>query len=328
MQDMGFGVPFIYQPKKYDWALHPLISYHAKTIDASHAQLSPLAGFTKGHYLGTDHLGRDVLAGIIRGCYNSLRIGILAVLLSMLVGTAIGAAMAYYKNDRIKLNIFQLILTLLTVVMGSFYFLYLPNLSGKIASIIIVLILCFAIHKLPFQSKNIPLPVESFFQYIITLRKSIPTLILILAFIPLFRKPSSNNIILLLTVIGWINIARHTRAESLSIMNEEFVISAQLMGAGFWHILYHHIWPLIKPTIVFIASIAFGSYLIIEASLSFLGIGLEADEVSWGSMIGIVRNDMQLWWLVLFPGCALFIIIYVFSNLFAKPSLQEIQSLN
>jgi peptide/nickel transport system permease protein len=318
IQDLGFGQNYIYKPKVYEWAIHPPVPFHAKTILPNQANLDPIAGYRYGHYLGTDHLGRDVLAGIFRGCYNSLRIGLLAILLSLLIGVTVGGAMAYFKNDKIKLNIPQLILTLFSFLLGGFYIFYLPTLFGKLITIILFAGLIYLIINNFHKNQKLSLPVDAFFNILITLRKSIPTLIFILACLPLFKKPSSTNVLILLSLLGWTNIARHTRIEALSILNKEYVQSAQLMGAGFWYILRNHIWPQIKPTIGVVASLAFGSYLVIEASLSFLGIGLSPDEVGWGSMISIVRNDLHLWWLVLFPGMALFIIIYAFTALFDK----------
>jgi peptide/nickel transport system permease protein len=293
------------------------------------ARLTPAKGYRLGHILGTDHLGRDVLAGIIRGCFNSLKIGLFAIAFSVIIGLLIGCSMAYFGNTHIKVSLVKLISILLVMLLGIFYIYYIHSFIGKAITFILILSSIYIIvnyFRLPLLASKLSIPIDTIFNSMIILRKSIPTLLLILACIPLFSEPRTSNIIILLSLIGWTNIARHTRAESISILQKEYVQSARLMGAGFWHIFRYHIIPLITPTIGVVAGFAFGSFLVIETSLSYLGIGLPPDDVSWGSMIGIVRSDLNLWWVALFPSLILFIIIYSFNTFFDSKSNTEIGS--
>jgi peptide/nickel transport system permease protein len=316
--DIGWSNKTLYNSSTiYDWAIYPIIPYNAQSIDVTHSKLKPFT-FSKSHLLGTDHLGRDILAGIIRGCFNSFKIGLFAVLFSLFIGLIVGSSMAYFGDYNIKLSISKLVSILFMLFIGGFYLIYSMGTISKLTAFILTLIAVYGVVKSQFMNsgKFISIPIDSIFNNLILLRKAVPTLLLILAFLPLFTRPHATNIIIILSLIGWTNIARHTRAEATSILQKEYVQSAKLLGGGYWHVLRNHIWPMIKPTIGVVAGFAFSSFLIIESSLSFLGIGLPAEEVSWGSMIGLTRNDINMWWVAVFPSLAIFVIIYYFSNLF------------
>jgi peptide/nickel transport system permease protein len=315
IRDFGFSDKGNYSQRvQYSWALYPPIKYHAKDIDVGHSGFKSPSQCTEGsgHYLGTDQVGRDVAAGIVRGCYTSFRIGIFGTLLCGLIGIFIGLCMAYYGN-RIKLNILEVIASLLFIILALFYIIF-PLQQTLLNTLLVTLLLVFAFgnHYLigRLNIKKYDLPFDKVMMGIIELRRSMPVLILLLVLFPLFNKPSINNVILVIALLGWTNFARHARSESLSIKNRPFVTVSQMMGADFFHIGWKHLLPNITTTMLVIASMNFASNVLLESTLSFLGMGLPPEEVSWGSMLSDGRKNYFAWWMVLFPGIALFILVY------------------
>jgi peptide/nickel transport system permease protein len=142
----------------------------------------------------------------------------------------------------------------------------------------------------------------------IEIRKSFPGIFILLALTSLFVLPSVWNIIFIITLLGWTEFARLARAETLAVKNENFITAVKVLGFGHFRIIFRHILPNILSSLIVIACFSVSSAIILESTLSFLGIGLPVEQVTWGKMMAEGR-DMQLWWLVLFPGLALFIII-------------------
>jgi peptide/nickel transport system permease protein len=119
-----------------------------------------------------------------------------------------------------------------------------------------------------------------------------------------------------MVIIGfltWTGIARFIRAELLRVRQLDFIDAAQSMGFSELRILIRHAIPnSMTPVLI---TIAFGvaSSILIEAFLSFLGIGVSASEVTWGSMLNLSRNSIKTWWLAILPGLAIFITVSVFN---------------
>jgi peptide/nickel transport system permease protein len=325
MQDIGiYNETKIYDETiKYDWQLNPLIPYKATQPDV----INP--GFKSpsfAHLFGTDQVGRDVLAGVIRGCYTSFRIGIFGTLLCGFLGIILGIASGYFQNDGLKLNIIQIFSIFGISLFSIFYFIFpiaafkfYPLINFIVAAIIIYLILQL-FERLDLKKYSVPL--DDIINKIIEIRKSIPSLIIVLACLPLFTKPSIYNVILLIALLGWTNFARHARAETLSIKQREYVQAAKIMGASFIHILRHHILPNIGATILTLAISSFTSNILLESTLSFLGIGLPPTEVSWGTMIAESRKNFNAWWMFIFPGLTLIILVFSL-NYFSSKYLSE-----
>ena len=122
--------------------------------------------------------------------------------------------------------------------------------------------------------------------------------------------PSLPNAMLAIG-IGFIpSFARITRANALSIREKEFVESARALGAGPWRIMFRTILPNTMSPIIVQASLVMSYAILIEASLSFLGLGIQPPTPSWGYMLSAGREFITLaWWLTTFPGLAIFLIV-------------------
>ena len=130
---------------------------------------------------------------------------------------------------------------------------------------------------------------------------------LLLAVIVLYMlEPSLANIVLVLAITRIPVYLRTTRAEVLEIRERMFVQAARVMGASDKRIVFRHILPVVLPTLLTIATLDFAFVMLAESSLSFLGIGIQAPEVTWGLMVSQGRQYLtNAWWLSFWPGLAI-----------------------
>lgn len=130
---------------------------------------------------------------------------------------------------------------------------------------------------------------------------------LLLAVIVLYMlEPSVTNLVIVLAITRIPIYLRTTRAEVLEIRKRMFVQAAQVMGASTLRIVFRHILPVVFPTIVTIATLDFAFVMLAESSLSFLGIGIQPPEITWGLMVAQGRSYLTTaWWLSFWPGLAI-----------------------
>ena len=145
---------------------------------------------------------------------------------------------------------------------------------------------------------------------LIEIRKSVPALIWVLVLIGIFRNPGLFSTVLMISLIGWTNFARVARAEAMSMVSGNFIAYADAIGVGIFRIMVKHIYPNIRPIIVTMAIFAFTGNILLEATLSFLGMGLPADEVSFGSFFAAAKSNLNAWWLIVFPGVVFFLLVF------------------
>jgi peptide/nickel transport system permease protein len=131
---------------------------------------------------------------------------------------------------------------------------------------------------------------------------ALPFILLALVVSAIFG-PSLRNLIIILGCTGWVGYARVTRAEVLSARERQYVEAARAIGAPAWRILVRHILPNIASPLIVIATFTLAGMMIQEASLSFLGLGVQPPTPSWGVMLSDGREFLTTsWWLGVFPG--------------------------
>lgn len=132
-----------------------------------------------------------------------------------------------------------------------------------------------------------------------------PTIILYVAVMAVLG-PGLLKLIAVIGVVGWVSFARVERAMTLSAREQEYVQAARTLGASDISIMWRHILPNTLGPIIVIASFGLASTIVIEASLSFLGLGVPPSVPSWGSMLADGRDYLRAgWWVATFPGLAL-----------------------
>ncbi len=142
---------------------------------------------------------------------------------------------------------------------------------------------------------------------------SFPGILLAIAFVA-FLGPGIFNLILALSIGGWVGYARLVRAQVLAAREREFVEAARALGAGDWRILTRHILPNIIQPVIVQAAIGMAGAVLAEATMSFLGLGVPPPAASWGSMLNDGRSHLfEAPHLVLFPAAAVMLAVLSFN---------------
>jgi peptide/nickel transport system permease protein len=151
------------------------------------------------------------------------------------------------------------------------------------------------------------------------------TTLLALMFLGIFGKGSVLLVILAICIAGWVRYARTMRGSVLEIKQEAYIMAAKATGAGDFRLLMRHLLPNAIPPIFVIVAVDLAVVIMIEATLSFLGVGVPLTEPSLGMMVAIGKNYVYagMWWMIVFPGTAL-ILLVVGINLFADWLREEL----
>lgn len=236
-----------------------LVGDLATEQDLSRMNTAPF-DFSQGwaYILGTDSLGRSLLARIVVATQTTLMVAIPAVLISLLIGSLWGVWAGYHRGRR-------------------------ENISMRIADIIM----------------------------------SFPSLLLAVVVLYVF-DPSVANIVAILAITRIPIYLRTARAESAELQSRTFVDAARTFGAKPNSIISRHVIPVVSPTLLTLATLEFCYVMLAESSLSFLGIGIQPPDVSWGLMVSQGRQYLQTaWWLSILPGLAI-VITAIAANVLAS----------
>lgn len=136
---------------------------------------------------------------------------------------------------------------------------------------------------------------------------SIPSLLLIVLLQSILGKASVVSLSLVIGVTGWTSVAKVVRSEVRQLRNSEYVLASRCMGAGFFHILRRHLAPNFFSSILFMVVMNVRSAIAAESTLSFIGLGLPLEVISWGSMLSLSEKALLsgAWWIILIPGAFL-----------------------
>lgn len=146
---------------------------------------------------------------------------------------------------------------------------------------------------------------------------SIPSLLLLLLLVSMMGKQDILKISIAIGVTGWFALARIVRSEVRQIRNCEYVLAARCMGANFLHLMYRHLIPNFVSAILFVVISSISTSMSMESTLSFLGLGLPVDVISWGSMLSLANRALlsNTWWVLVIPGIFLVMTLLVITNI-------------
>lgn len=319
----------------YEAVVRAPVPYSYNTLDLKNAgfvgpfEKQKVASTRWRHWLGTDKIGRDVLAGMIAGTRVAMLVGVIAMAIATVIGVFFGALAGYFGDDRMKVSRIRLIMNLIGAGLGLFYgfivrtYYYsegdFTSELGKSLGIFLIIILIMnalasILKRIPAFGKKITVPTDILVMRTIEVFNSIPGLLLILSVVAVIKRPSVFYVMVIIGLIGWTGIASFIRAEFLRIRSLSYIEAARAMGFSDWRIITRHALPnAMTPVLI---TIAFGvaSAILLEAFLSFLGIGIAADQVTWGSMLSVARSaPFSAWWITVFPGLAIFITVTLFN---------------
>lgn len=157
--------------------------------------------------------------------------------------------------------------------------------------------------------------VDAFFSQGFDIFLAFPSLLLAIG-ISAVMPPGLTSAMLAITLVGWAGFARLVRGITLSLKEQTYVEASRALGASPARILYRHILPNALPLILVAGSLRVGGFILLEAALSFLGLGVQPPTPTWGSMISLNRAYINSApWMVIFPGLAISITVISFNIL-------------
>lgn len=230
---------------------------------------------TAAHLLGTDEIGRDVLTRLMWAGRISLVIALLVTAGTTIVGVAVGAVSGYYGGwvDAAAMRLVDFLLTL------------------PLLPVLLILSAMYQRGGLPIST---PAIVNSLFGWLWSMSADQTERVLIL--------------VIILIAFGWMGMARLVRGQILSLKTLDFTAASQALGMGSIGIIVRHMIPNAMAPIIVSATFGFGGVIISEASLSFLGFGVQNPSASWGNMLNNVREFMIIQpWRAFVPGMAIFV---------------------
>lgn len=316
---------------RFERVVFPPIPYSPQTLDKKNFNyVSPFGAqrvesWRYRHWLGTDQIGRDVAAGMIWGARTAMLVGLLSMGVALLIGILLGAVAGFFGDRGLKVSIAGIVLNLIGLAAGLFYA-AIPDTDGAFRGWVEALLilagtllmanaLAWLLAKIPLLGRRVYLPADMLVTRLIEVMNSIPALLLLLSVAAVLSKPSLLATMLIIGLIRWTGIARFIRAELLRIRSLGYVEAARVLGLSEWRILWRHAAPNALGPVLIALAFGIASAILLEALLSFLGIGLSPEEVTWGTMLNVARSNFRAWWLALGPGLAIFFTVTIFNLL-------------
>jgi peptide/nickel transport system permease protein len=144
---------------------------------------------------------------------------------------------------------------------------------------------------------------------------AIPRVLLLIALLALWSPVPLYALILIIGCTGWFEVSRLVRAEVLAVKQREYVLAARALGAPASRIVWRHVLPNVLNPVFVAAALGVGNVIILEAGLSYLGVGAHAPTASWGSIFFDGSDAFQAtWWIALFPGLAIIVTVLAFNT--------------
>jgi peptide/nickel transport system permease protein len=235
----------------FETAIWPPIKFAPSNVDLFNSSAPPST--QTGHYLGTDGIGRDVLAGLIHGSRVSLSVGFIAAGIAIFIGVLLGSIAGYYggKTDLVIMRFVE--------IMQLF-----------------------------------------------------PSFFLIITIVALYGS-SIWYIMIAIGLTSWTGNTKLVRGEILKVRNMDYVQAAVSLGLSNPRIIFRHVLPNAIAPVLIAASFEIAGAILSEAGLSFLGFGVAATKVTWGSVLSEARGATSSWWLAVFPGFMIFLTVVAYN---------------
>lgn len=227
-------------------------SVDAYSLDSDSILLQP----SLSHFLGTDRLGRDILARLMEGGKISLTIGVGSAFIASFIGLLFGSMAGYFR--------------------------------GKIDKSFVILVDLFL---------------------------TFPTFFLLLALVS-YVNASAWVLIVIISITGWMTTARLIRSESFKITTQPYIKILNIANVSKMKILFKYYAPILAPIYFVSFTFGVGGAILAESGLSFLGLGIVAPQMSWGTILSGGKDVVEIaWWVSFFPGLMIFLVTFSLINI-------------
>jgi len=253
--------------------LRPPFEQDQKALDADGMPLGP----DRNYLLGTDNLGRDVLARVVHGARVSLTVGTAAMLIATVMGVIVGVLAGYF-GGRLDMGLMRFTEMMMTIPPILLAIALAGLMDGKV------------IHLHPASLKWHFLDIQ--------LQRGMVSLFLVIGF------------------VAWPGMVRVIRGQVLALKEREFIQASRVLGASNRRVIFRHIMPNLLPIIIVLAAMSTANTILLEAGLGYLGIGVPPPAPSWGAMISDGQAYFVLSpHMVIVPGIAICLTVLAFNLL-------------
>lgn len=275
------------------------------------------------HWLGTDQLGRDTLAGLMAGTQTAILVGLGGMSIAVLIGLLLGLSAGYYGNDRFKLTKMGLILRGVLFFLCGFYLLVFFQQQMPFYAYLLLIILTyilirffdFSLEKIPFFNKKSTFPLDNLLMRIVEIIQAVPTILWLFGMVAVNGNMSVLSLIVFMGLVSWTTLARMVRGEVMRIRQLEYMEAASALGLSDARIIMRHVLPNVLTPVLVAMIFGIANLILMEAFLTFIGFGLPLEQVTWGSMLAIARNNPAAWWMVICPGFMIFLSVYALNQI-------------
>ncbi|MEP7196926.1 MAG: ABC transporter permease subunit [Saprospiraceae bacterium] len=279
------------------------------------------------HLLGTYELGRDVLSSCLFGMQKSMAVAFIAIAIALIIGLPLGVGGYFYSIHGLILDKLSSLVFLFSCLCLAYIFIvslelkYFSFTTLCITFLILCLLIYFFSKK---QEQFLTINTDYFLLRWIELMKSLPLLLILLLVLQWFKKPDLYSLSILIGIFMSVSIAKYARFITLSESKENYIQSLMALGYTNSRIVFFHLLPKVLTSLAPMIALSISSIVLLESSISYLGLGLPVEEVSLGNMMQTSKNYNSAWWVVLFPGMFIFWIVYCFQSLNAKNFNKEV----
>ncbi|MDQ3143197.1 MAG: ABC transporter permease [Bacteroidota bacterium] len=311
-----------WQNLTFDFVVWPLVVKDPYHLDQYNSWKRPFSYDSSQQVFflaGTYELGKDVGVHLLYGFRKSMLIGFLSMLFATILGLLLGISATVNSTGKFRMNRMQKGLIWISILVSIYMLMTGIELREvKILWVLLVLLIgIILLYRLAFKKRE---TTTEFNVDFIVLRwiesvKSIPFLMVILLLIQWVERPGPMFISYLIALYYSAVLAQYARISATKWRNQAFIQAAHSLGLSERRIMFRHILPFVVKDLIPLIVFGMASAILLESSISFLGLGLPVDEISLGNMMQSGRNNLSAWWVMLFPGFLIFWIVWVFQSL-------------
>ena len=268
----------------------------------------------KVHYLGTDAVGRDILAALVHGARFSLLIVFFSALGIGIIGLLIGSIMGYFGDHFLRpkaplfwASVFRISMTIFWLSkLGLFTGIL---LSGFLAIFLWSLARIRSFKAYIFRSSRVSVPIDFALNRFMETFEAIPQLFLLLVIISIM-PPGPTRLLTALILAGWLTLAKIVRSKTLSFRSSALHENLEALGASNFKKVFNHNFFFVLPDLLAYVAYAAGNVVMLESGLTFLGLGVSPEQVSWGKILSYSMLKPDYWWLAVVPGILIFAVVF------------------